>query len=62
MAPHEAAWHDFKRRIEKNLERIYGRLIEAAEAGNMQAIKMILDRLVPVQLDASNYLAIAKHF
>jgi hypothetical protein len=38
--------------LERDLEEICNRVIEEAKAGNMQAVKMILDRILPPKKDS----------
>jgi hypothetical protein len=38
--------------LERDLEEICNRVIEEAKAGNMQAVKMILDRILPQKKDS----------
>ena len=38
--------------LERDLEEICNRVIEEAKTGNMQAVKMILDRILPPKKDS----------
>lgn len=44
----EALKNNFEKSLEKHFEKIMTTLVSKAEEGDMQAIKMIMDRVVPV--------------